>query len=169
MAKKGRRGGRKLLKGRIIADNALGALADVDVIAFDLAENVNERTFALSTECTWAINNHTVGEGPIHVGWAHGDYSDAEIEAWVENTGSWNEGDLVSTEVARRKIRQVGTFAGLSTDEVLNDGKSIKTTLKFILNQGEGLKMWAYNESGGVLTTGTRLVANGHCWLRPTG
>ncbi len=156
-----------------IVDEALPLLTTGSgtLVGADFDENVNERSFIPSVEATWMLRNLTIAEGPILVGLSHGDYTDAEIEAFIENAGSWNEGDLVSREVGARKIRIVGAFPSpVDTlgDVVLNDGKPIKTTLKFVLNQGESLKLWAYNQSGAALTTGAVVIINGHAWVIPT-
>lgn len=163
-----RRRGKKLLKGETTTNLVLSTLADVTALAQNMGDTVKGRTFALSAELTWAIRSLTVGEGPIAVGLAHSDYTSAEIEEYIENAGGWDEGDLVSQEISKRKIRHVGTFSGEAAEEVLNDGEPIKTTLKFILNDATTLKVWAYNRSGAALTTGAIVNTIGHVWLRPT-
>ncbi len=168
LAKRGRgkRRGRAWLKGTVLEGLALSTLATSTLLSGSMSV-VNERTYAASAWLQWSIRGLTAGEGPIRVGLAHGDYSDAEIEAVLEATDSWNEGNLVAQEVARRKVREVGVFSGESTDEVLNDGKPIKTALRWILLQGQTLKVWAYNASGATLTTGAVVGAAGHVWLQP--
>lgn len=158
---------KRLLKGAVDKELTLAALAANDVIAGLFTDTVTEQAFALSTELTWSKRDGTVGEGPIIVGLAHSDYTAAEIEEYLENTGSWEIGDMVQQEIARRKIRIVGTFPQEAVDEVLNDGKPIKTTLKFVLSSGQTVQVFAFNKSGGALTTGTIINCEGHCWLRP--
>ncbi len=138
-----------------------------------VAETVNERTFVSSVVATYAISDWTplAGVGPIIVGVAHGDYSSAEIEQWIENSGSWNEGDKVNQEIAKRQIRQIGvlkTPALVTLDSNLNDGKPMKTKLNWILNQGQTLDYWVYN-SGDVAfaTTDPDLTIVGHANLWP--
>ncbi len=158
----------KLLKGNIDEAIALGTLANNTLLADVFDETVNERTYAISMEATWSLRDLTPGEGAILFGVAHGDYSAAEIEAVIENAGSWNEGDLVSQEIARRKVRIIGQFEGQLGNEDFNDGVKLKTKLGWILNQGETLDVWAYNRSGAALTTGAFILLSGHIWLRPT-
>lgn len=153
---------------------ALLTLAGADLVSVAFDETVLDRAWIPSMEATWMLRNLTVGEGPILVGIAHGDYTAAEIEEFVENAGSWSEGDMINREIAQRKIRIVGAFSGLGTidttfvDEVLNDGRPIKTKLRMILNQGETLQVWAYNQSGATLTTGASVLMNGHVWIIPS-
>lgn len=175
MAKRRRaRRRRKILKGNVDEGLALLTLAGADLVSVAFDETVLDRAWIPSMEATWMLRNLTVGEGPILVGIAHGDYTAAEIEEFVENAGSWSEGDMINREIAQRKIRIVGAFSGLGTidttfvDEVLNDGRPIKTKLRMILNQGETLQVWAYNQSGATLTTGASVLMNGHVWIIPS-
>ncbi len=163
MAKHGR-----TLFGRIDDGNALGTLATKVVIAAGFGDAVGARTFALSMKATWTMVGITPGEGPIAVGVAHSDYSAAEIEEWIENNGGWDEGDLIGQEQAKRKIRQVGVFNGVAADEVLNDGKPIRTGLKFYLQSGDNLQQWAYNLSSSTLTTGAQVEVLGTIVLKPS-
>ncbi len=181
MAKKPWKGSRsKTFPGRYIRGNvnellAIGALASEDAVLALFDEAVNERTFVSTIVATYSMRDLTVeaGVGPIMVGVAHGDYTAAEIEEWIENTGSWNEGDLVQQrEVGNRLIRKVGTFdtrAMSATQEtVLNDGKPIRTKLGWILNQGQTLALWAYNQgSAPVSTTTPDINCEGHANLWP--
>jgi len=110
----------------------------------------------------------TVGDniGPIMCGIAHSDYSDAEIEAWIESsTKSWNRGALAEQEIDNRLIRRVGIFTPIVSlgAEVLNDGKPIKTKLNWPLMSGQGLKVWAYNMGSSPLaTTDPNFHVQGH-------
>ncbi len=163
---KGRRRG-KVLKGRISLAVTLGTLANAAAVATAVGDTVQERTLALSIEVTASLRSATPGEGPLVVGVAHSDYSAAEIEEWIENAGSWDEGDLVNQEIARRKIRQIGVFDSALSTENLAEGQSIKIALKWILTQTQTLDFWVYNRSGATLTTGTLVNFDGHCWLKP--
>ncbi len=162
---KRRRG--KYIRGKVEESGALGALASGTLFAGDFDENVNERSLISSIVCTWSINEHTPDQGSITVGLAHGDYTATEIAAWLANTGSWNEGNKTSQEIANRLIRTVGTFPGALAQESLNDGRMIKTKLNWILNQGESLRSWAINNDTSTLTTGTLLRLDGHANIWP--
>lgn len=169
MAKHGtRRRGKRLIKGNVDESLTVGALANNTLISQNYGDVVQERTWIMSQEATWTLRDGTALEGGVVVGVAHSDYTSAEIEEFIENTGSWDEGDLVNQEVGRRKIRIVGAFPAIAQDQVLNEGKTIKTKLGFILNQGDTLKLFAYNRSGATLTTGSIVLINGWAWMRPT-
>ncbi len=156
-----------MLKARVENAITLGTLLNATTIGDNIPDAVDERAFLLSTQMTITLRGLTPGEGPILVGLAHSDYTDPEIEQWIENVGGWSEGDLVQQEVSKRKIRQIGMFDGVAAEEVLNEGLSIKTTCKWILTQGQTLKVWAHNRSGATLTTGAVVLFDGHAWVVP--
>ncbi len=178
MARKGRSGGRRRPMGRYIRGNidldvALGTLAAKTLIALAMQQTVTERSLISSIVLQWSLIGKTIADnqGPIMVGVAHSDYTAAEIEAWVENTTTWAESDLVGREISGRKIRRVGVFPeggqSLST-QVLNDGKPVKTKLNWILNAGQTLDVWAYNNGSAALaTTDPNVVVSGHANLWP--
>ncbi len=165
----------RYLKGNVDEELAITGLATKDVVGAVFDEVVNERTLVSSIDATWSMNNMTpaVNAGPIVCGVAHGDYTDAEIEEWLEQSGQWNEGNLVSSrEVAKRLIRQIGVFEtpDAAVDSVsLNDGKAIKTRLNWILLQGQTLRIWAFNSGAAAVdgTTAPNVLANGHVNLFP--
>ena len=174
MAKKPKRKFRKYLRGQVDEDLSLGTLAARTMISAIFGNTVNERTFVSSVKASWSLTDYTIGGniGPILVGIAHSDYSTAEVEAFIENTGSWNEGDQISQEIGRRKIRIVGTFMTDLTDRaaafVLNDGKPITTKCGWILLQGQSLRLWAFNlGSAAVATTDPNVHLEGHANLWP--
>ncbi len=152
-------------------------LTTKNVVAQNVGTTVNERTFISSIKCLWGLSNVTpaANAGPLMVGVAHGDYSAANIEEFIENTGSWNEGAKLSQEIARRKIRIVGIFdspgAQLDAEKVtLNDGKQLTTKLGWILLQGQTIKIWAYNTGTATLaSTQPDLTVSGHANLWPSG
>ena len=171
-----RRKFRKYLRGKIDIENALSTLGANTLISASVAGSVVERTWVSSIECTWALADLpvTADDGPVTVGVAHSDYSDAEIEAYIENTGSWQETDLISQEIAKRKIRIVGTFSneGVAAEAaqtaVLNDGKPIKTKCNWVIITGQNLKMWAYNTGASALGAGSSVHTMGHANLWPS-
>ncbi len=175
MAKKGR-GKRKFqryLKGAISHRLVTTTLASRVVVGSAVGDTVNERTFVSSIVALWNLDNVTLGSGigPMMVGVAHSDYSDAEIEAWIENTGSWDEGDLVQQEIAKRKIRRVGVFESADgpTESIsLNDGKNVRTKCGWVLLQGQTLKVWAYNTgTNPYATTAPNVRVEGYANLWP--
>ncbi len=163
----------RYIRGNVDEELALTALASKDVVGAVFDETVNERTLVSSIVANWSLANWTdiANAGPIVFGVAHSDYTDAEIEEWIESTGQWNEGNMVSREISGRKIRQIGTLGGggsAAETDVLNDGKPVKTKLNWILLQAQTLRVWAYNSgSAAVATTVPSLTANGHVNLWP--
>ncbi len=177
LAKRGKRGGsrrrRRYLRGKILQDCDLGALATKSLVSCVSSEVASERLFVTSVDLSWALKDLIVvaDDGPVIVGIAHSDYSAAEIEAVIENAGSWSEGDLIAQEIAKRKIRIVGQFeqtsAGAQGSQtfVLNEGQPIHTKLNWVLNTGAGLDFFAYNNGDDALTTGGALSIAGHANL----
>ncbi len=173
--KKGRRKMGRYIRGNVDEELSLGTLAGRTLVSQIFDDSVNERTLITSIVATWTLSDMTDGAdiGPILVGVAHSDYTATEMEEFIENTGSWDEGNLVSREVANRKVRMVGQFgtpggASSSGTMVLGDGKPIKTKLNWILNQGQTLDFWAYNLGDNALaTTVPILQVEGHANLFP--
>ncbi len=143
---------------------SLGALATETSAKQNFDSTVDDNTFLLSVEAVYSLEAHTGGEGPIVVGIAHGDYTAAEITEWFAATGSWDRSDKIAQERQRRKIRQVGQFEGGSVNEVLNEGRAIKTTLKFAVEDGQTLALWSISLHGSTLTTGTIVHCTGKVW-----
>ncbi len=162
----------RYIRGNIAENLALGTLG-ANVLISGVTDTVNERTLISSVVATYSLAGLTPGEniGPVLVGLAHSDYTDAEIEAWVENQTGWDEGDLVSREIANRKIRRIGLFdepATANLSVALNEGRTIKTKLNWIVNQGQGLSLWAYNTgTAAIATTDPNVHMQGHANLWP--
>ncbi len=166
MARKGIKRG-KYLKGVIDEELNLGTLAAATLVGDTWDHSVTERAIVTSIVATWSLDGMVAGQGPIIFGVAHADYTDAEIEAVIENTGAWNSGDRTQQEVARRLVRQIGVFVGKqgtgTNDVQWNDGKPVKTKLNWPLITGQTLRMWAYNISAADLSTAAPIMhANGH-------
>ncbi len=166
---KGRKRGR-YLRGRIDEGLSLGTLASKTLVSDTWDGSVTERTLVSSIVSTWMIDNLASGQGPLLFGVAHSDYSDAEIEAVIENAGSWDEGNKVDQEIAKRLVRTIGTMISdlpsSPGDTTVNDGKPIKTKLNWILTEGDTLKMWVYNMSTVALSTAVPILqAEGHANL----
>ncbi len=137
---------------------ALGAGALV--LADLMPANFSQGYRVVSVEATWDLRTHSAGDGPIRVGWSHGDYSGSEVDEWTEVSFT-DRGDMIAQERASRRIRQVGKFRGLLTDEVLNDGRLIKTRLNWHFPEGHQLSIWAKNRSESTFTTGSVVVVDG--------
>ncbi len=158
-AHKGRRRTRFLQMEDVLA---LGALAAGDVVSEVFGQTVTNRVWAKYAKGTWVITGRTVDESPALGGFAHGDYTAAEIEECLEAQGMWSQSDKVAQEQGRRKVRRSAIFAGNETEEVAGDGKPIYTKLGFYIEDGETLSMWGRNTGGTVLTTGSSLRFSGY-------
>lgn len=151
----------------------MGGLAATTLVGTLLQDTVTEKAYCTSVKATWTLLGMTGGEddGPLLCGWAHSDYSDAEIEAFIELATSWDTGDKISQEINRRLIRIVGTFGGpdgVGDANALNDGKPINTKLGWMINSGQTLKMWVFNLGTSALDTTTpKVFVNGHANLWP--
>ncbi len=166
---------RRYLKGKVNMSFNITTLASKDVASQAVADTVSERAWVSSVRAVWSLSEFTPGNdiGPILVGVAHSDYTAAEIEQWVENAGSWTEGNKVEQEIARRYIRQVGVFETPddAADSVsLNVGKAITTKCGWILNAGQTCSVWAYNQgTAAVGTTVPQINIDGHFNIWPSG
>ncbi len=172
MAKRGKsRRRRRYLRGNIDLVMPLLTLADNDVLSQAVSGDVDERTFVSSIDVTVALREMNAADSPLVIGFAHSDYTAAEIEEFAENANSWSEGNLVDQEIAKRQIVILGTIASSADLQIaLNDGKLIKKKAKgMILLATQGIQFWVLNKSGNALTTGADLVVNGHANLWPSG
>ncbi len=164
----------RYLKGNVDERIDIGTLAANTLLKQDMGGTVIERTLVSSIVATWSLKDFTpaAGQGPLLVGVAHSDYTAAEIEAYLETSGSWTEGAKIQQEIAKRKIRIIGTLKGgavLGQGDVLNDGKPIKTKLNWILVTGQTISVWAYNQGDAAYaTTDPDLTVQGHANLFPT-
>ncbi len=172
-ARKGRKF-RRYMKGNIDHKLQLATLAPQTVLGSDIGDTVIDTTWVSSVKAIYSIGSWTnIAEaGPLICGWADSDYTDAEIEQWVENLATWDAGDKIAQEQGRRQIRQIGTFETMpvATDEVvtMNDGKHITTKLGWLIQTGKTIKFWVYNAgTGAVATTDPEVRAQGHANLWP--
>ncbi len=163
----------RYIRGEVDEEMAIGTLNAKVVIFAGFDNSVVERTFISSVVATWALKNVTPSAtaGPLLVGLAHGDYTAAEIEEWIENTAGWAEANQIGQEIGKRKIRKVGIFAnsGAVTEaSVLNDGRPIRTKCGWILTSGQSVSAWAYNlGTGAYATTDPSVDISGHANLWP--
>ncbi len=159
------------VKGNIDIEENLGTLGPLALQALPVGDVVTEMARCTSIECSYALSDFTPTQnvGPLIVGVAHGDYSAAEIEEWVELATGWDVGDLVSREVSSRLIRRIGIMEDVSDAEgvaVLNDGKPIKTRLNWQIQTGKTLDFWVYNSgSVAIVTTTPDMTIKGHANL----
>ncbi len=143
---------------------SLTTLASETLVGQVLTDVLIEKAWLSSVRASWTMSDFTpqAGDGPIEVGYAHPDYTDTEIQEWIQNQGSWDSTDMISQERARRKIRSVGMFkspVSVSTEIVyLNDGKPIFTKCGWQLTTGQSLKVWAFNHGSSAIATTVPIV-----------
>ncbi len=145
---------------------ALGALVAGIAVKVGLTGTSDAQYRLISAKLTWTMHNHTVGQGPISVGFAFGDYTVTEIKEALEIASSISIGDKIAQEKANRWVRQIGSFAGESVSEVLNDGKPIHTRLNWAVPIGETVAMFAYNNDTNDLTTGSVVGIMGDIFVK---
>ncbi len=147
---------------RTLTTLALDGLTSINV----LGTNLERAAYAISLDCYWTLRGLTVGEGPLQVGMAHSDLSTTEIgEALIaEPTGP---GDIVEREQSSRPVRNSGVFSGFAANEVLNDGKPMRTKLGFTLDEEQNVLMWVKNISlANPMTTGAAIRGIGKLYVR---
>ncbi len=163
----------KYLKGKVTEDFALGTLAAKTIIAQLLSDNLTEKAWLSSVKLKWAISQVTpvTDVGPVMVGVAHSDYTATEIEEWIENAASWEQGNEVAQEIAKRKIRECGIFdtpLAVQDAVALNEGRAFTVKCGWMLTTGQTLRVWAYNMGGQPFaTTDPQVSVNGHANLWP--
>ncbi len=150
---------------RLLQEWALGALATDTLVSEGGGTATDQEAIVTSIEVTVARNNGTQGEGPILVGVAHSDYTDAEIEQCVEALGAWTSADKIAEEQSKRLVRMLGTFAGDATEK-LWDGRKRKFKLNWRIADGQAINFWAYNSDSAVLTTGSAVNVDGYANLK---
>ncbi len=171
-ARRRRRMGR-YLRGNIDINLSVSTLAGATGL-LAATQVTDEKTLVSSVKCIYSLADVTpiVNNGPLQVGVAHSDYSLTEIEAWIEQTSSWTQGDKVAREISSRFIRSIGTWdvgEAASQAVVLNDGKPITTKLNWVLTTGQGLNFWVYNEGSAAYATtnpNAHIVGHANLWPR---
>ncbi len=139
---------------------ALSTLAD-GVVLQAAVVSPGEDLFIISVDASWVLRDLTAGEGPIRVGFSHGDLTVSEVKEALEAEVS-DPDDIIARERARRPVRQVGMFHGLAADDSLNNGVNIRTKVKFSVGDGHTFDLFAQNRSGVAnLATGANLICDG--------
>ncbi len=138
----------------------LGTLADSTVVLSTILSGMTVGLYCHSVTANFAIRNVTPGEGPIEVGFSHGDLTTTEVKENLTANLS-NPDNIISRERSSRPVRKVGQFPTIAADEVLANGVPVKRALRFNIGAGNDLKAWAYNRSGAALTTGATVTIDG--------
>ncbi len=162
-----RKKGGTLLVPRIKEQHAVGALGAADLGSTAFTATVDRPYWAASMDVIITVDAGSSGDQSAIIGVAHSDYSAAEIEEWIEATGSWSSIDKVQQEKARRKCRIIGVFRSLDPAVEWNDGKLKRIKLGFMLETGTTLQLFVYNDSQTVFTTGAIVELTGKAYLAP--
>ncbi len=155
-----------------------GGIAIDDLIKDQITDDTADDNFiATSVDLTWTGQIEQAAEpdnvGPLLFGLAKSDYSDAEIEAWVENASGFTRANLIQQEISKRHIKHVGTFtfpslapsetAGKVTAQLVNDGMPVHTRLNWRILEGTSISLWVYNAGNTAVVTASNqdLVCTG--------
>ncbi len=148
---------------------SLSTLADNTILIDDLfGSALLEDLSIISVDAFFALRTGTAGEGPIVVGYAHGDLTATEIKEKL-TANLFDPDDIIAKERSRRPVRDAGIFPVLSLPEVLNNGNPLRTPIRFLVGSGKSFNIWVWNQSGGNLTTGMILETQGKVygrWIR---
>ncbi len=154
------------------AEIDLATLAKDAVLATALI-TFGEEAFCISADTIWTVEDATEGEGPISVGWNHGDLSVTEIaEALAAEQA--DRDDIIANERARRPVRRVGSFDLDETHQTLQSGDRISVNhdhpnrdrIRIRVGSGHSLQFWAKQDGQNAnLTTGLRLGVQGNLYV----
>ncbi len=164
MAKNTRRRRFNLRRVKITPELNLGTLASDTALVVG-ATGASTATYrCMSLKTTWNLQNLTASEGPITVGYAHSDYSVAEIKECLESAGAIDVGDKIAQERANRLVRIVGSLD--AEESSLKNGQPVSTKLNWLIPIGKFVNVFAFNESTATLTTGSSLKVAGDMWVK---
>ncbi len=173
MAKKrGRRRRFNLRRVRLASTSVAGALAAADVVTNAITDTVKDpmRFISVIASYSWSNIGAIIDDG-CSFGYAHSDYTAAEVEECLEAGGSMDLGDKVAQEMANRLVREIGTISqagalAAAAGAAYNDGKPMKTRLNWLMSTGDTLNLWIRNASGVVWTTGSGVTVLGDLWVK---
>lgn len=106
-------------------------------------------------------------DGGAAFGFALGDYTDTEMFEALTASASISRGDLIAIEKAGRKVRLVGNFpsspsAAPDGGVNFNEGRRKKTKLNWMVPIGETVKLFIWNQSDTIWSTGSKLTCIGN-------
>ena len=146
-------------------EKALAGLNDETSVLQTLI-TCGEDLFVISIDGMWTLREATAREGPIEVGFCHGDLSATEVTESL-NAEQQDPDDIIQNERARRPVRRAGQFRVFDTEEMLpTHGDMLRTGCKFSVGDGHTVNCFIANRSGGSLTTGAIVEVNGNIYGR---
>ncbi len=151
-------------KGAILYETvsiALGTLAaDAGILATGgIGTTLLERFRIIKTEIHAHISGPTfaLGDGPLAIYLADGDFSLAEIEESIEVTGPLGPNDKVSADRAERFTKLFGQVNFSPNDNgtgnILEQGRVVERTIRWTFARAKGWN-WMFYNRGTPLTTG---------------
>ncbi len=162
----------RLRKVKINSSVPVGALAAGDVVTAAITSSTSDplRFISVIASYSWSDIAAVIDDG-LTFGFAHSDYTAAEIEECLEVAASIDLGDKIAQEQANRLVREIGTISqsgsvAANSGAMYNDGKPVKTRLNWLMSTGDQLGLWVRNASGVVYTTGSDLTVAGDLWVK---
>lgn len=148
------------------AVRTLLTLGDGSTTAIGVLSSVFGRdAYVISCDGYWTIKGLTDGDGPLEAGFVHSDLSAAElVEALSAEPTS--PGEIIEREQANRPVRFAGMFSGIGTNEVLNNGKFLRTKINMTLDAGQNVNFYIANLAGKSLETGASVRLIGRLYVR---
>ncbi len=174
--RKKRRGNRGFVVLPFADEFVIGSVVNNVVVSEPVLQaNFTHDFYAISADIQCTITGLTAGEGdPSTMGWFHGDYSNAEVAECL-NVTLLGPANKIEQEFTRRLVRRTGVFQGVegtdvATEMTLRGGKSgspsIRTTLRFVVQDGKALKIYFMNRSDATITTGATIHFSGQIYGR---
>ncbi len=143
-----------------------GALASGVPVTQALHTAAADKLRVISVNHSFAWIDKAAADEGAEFGYAHSDYTAAEIEECLEAFTSIDLGDKIAQEQANRLVRSVGTIAGDASGGRFADGRKVKTRLNWLLAAGDAIHLWVRNSSGTVWITGSEILVNGEMWVK---
>ncbi len=168
MGKNRRRGSRGFVAMPVSGSVLPSTLASGIVIKSNLMSNLSEDFYCISADLAFQIRDGTVGEGPLQVGIAHGDYSVTEIKEYLDVDYS-NPGDKIAREQATRLVRRCGFFQqnlAAAGEQMPQNGEVKRVKIRFLVTDGISLDFWVHNQSGAALSGGATVIVSGTLYGR---
>ncbi len=128
--------------------------------------DLNDDVQVISADINWILRGLTAGEGPIEAGLCTSPMTASLITEALDASPN-SRGDRIALERSGRPVRTAGTFPGVAADEVLNDGRPLRSRKLYWKLAGDlNLSMYAVNRGGATLTTGASLIARATIYAR---
>ena len=132
---------------------ALSTLGDDTIISI-AGPTLTQKFDVVSTELTVALRGGTAGEGPIDYGLNQSGLTTTEVLECLDASPT-SQIDVPAIEFVKRKVRLYGIFAGILTEETVNEGNPVRKRMWMPVPDGDPMpEVWFRNRSGAALTGG---------------